>query len=186
MKLSPLEERITKLIEPMVASMGYHLVCVQESGENGYTIQIMAENLKTGGLGMEDCTALSRAIAAIMDVEDPIAGAYRLEVSSPGIDRLLVREEDYADYIGMDVKIEIDPPIEGQKRFRGRIARLEDHTVYLDIKDKDEQAALPFSSIQRAKLVMSDELIKAARKRIENINESNNEKEEHNGTAASC
>ncbi|HEY8190236.1 MAG TPA: ribosome maturation factor RimP [Micavibrio sp.] len=186
MRLSPLEERIAALIEPTVAGMGYDLVCVQESGENGYTIQVMAENPKTRALGMEDCTALSRAIAAIMDVEDPVAGAYRLEVSSPGIDRLLVREEDYADYIGMDVKIEIDPPMGEQKRFRGRIAKIEEHTVYLDIKDKDEQAALPFSAIQKAKLVMSDELIKATQKRIQTLNQDSNEEEaENHGTAAS-
>lgn len=189
MRLSPLEEKITALIEPTVTAMGYDLICVQESGENGYTIQIMAEDAKTKRLGMDDCTKLSRAIAAIMDVEDPVAGAYRLEISSPGIDRLLVRQSDYADYIGMDVKIEIDPPIEGQKRFRGRIAKLEENTVYLDIADKDEQAALPFDRIQKAKLVMNDELIKITQKRMKELNpeptnQDHNEVEE-NGTAAS-
>ncbi len=187
MRLSPLEERITRLIEPIVTSMGFNLVCVQETGEGGgLTVQVMAENPKTKSLAVEDCTSLSRAIAALMDVEDPITGAYRLEVSSPGIDRLLVREEDYADYIGMEVKIEIDPPMGEQKRFRGRIAKMEDHTVFLDIKDKDEQATLPFPSIQKSKLVMSDELIKATQKRIKLLNQDSNEEEvEDHGTAAS-
>lgn len=182
MRLSPLEERITKIIAPTVTGLGYDLVCVQESGEGGsHTIQIMVEDPKTKRLGMEDCTKLNRAIGAVLDVEDPIAGAYRLEISSPGIDRLLVRLEDFADYIGFDVKIEIEPAIDGQKRFRGLIAAAKDDTVILNIDNG--QATLPFADIQKAKLVMSDNLIKETQKRIKALN-AEKEGEDH-GTAAS-
>lgn len=183
MRLTPLEERIAGIIEPTITGLGYDLVCVQESGEGGgLIIQVMAENPRTKLLGMEDCTKINRAIGPILEVEDPIAGAYRLEISSPGIDRLLVREQDFADYVGFEVKIEIDPPVEVQKRFRGRIAGFEENTVLL--KTDNGQVALPFASIQKARLVMSAELIKETQKRIEALNTAEKEGEDH-GTAAS-
>lgn len=183
MRLTPLEERITGIIEPTITGLGYNLVCVQESGEGGgLTIQVMAENPQTKLLGMDDCTKINRAISPILEVEDPIAGAYRLEISSPGIDRLLVREQDFADYVGFEVKIEIDPPVEVQKRFRGRIVGFEENTVLLKIDNG--QVALPFASIQKAKLVMSAELIKETQKRIKALNTAEKEGEDH-GTAAS-
>jgi ribosome maturation factor RimP len=187
MRLSPLEEKIARLVEPIAASMGLDLVCVQQSGEGGgLTLQVMAENPETRRLSVEDCTALSHAISAVMDVEDPIADAYRLEVSSPGIDRFLMRERDYADYTGMEAKIEIDPPLEGQKRFRGRIEGFENNTVLLKIDTG--QVALPFADIQKAKLVMTDELIRLGQKKMKQLQSTANSHEEEvdeNGTAAS-
>ena len=186
MRLTPLEEKIARIIEPTVTGLGYDLVAVQESGEGGgLTLQIMAENPKTRGLGIDDCTKLNRAIGTLLEVEDPIAGAYRLEISSPGIDRLLVRKSDFADYVGFDVKIEIDPPMEGQKRFRGHIVQVEGNDILL--KTDTGQVALPFSAIQKAKLVMSAELIKETQKRVQALNALNTaEKEgEDHGTAAS-
>lgn len=187
MRFSPLEEKIAKLVEPIATSMGLELVSVQQSGEGGsLTLQIMAENPATRSLSVDDCTALSRAISAAMDVEDPIADAYRLEISSPGIDRLLIRERDYAEYTGMEAKIEIDPPIEGQKRFRGYIEGFEDNTVLL--KTDTGQVALPYADIQKAKLVMTDELIRLGQKRMKELQSTANSHEEEveeNGTAAS-
>jgi ribosome maturation factor RimP len=186
MRLSPLEERITKIIEPVVTGMGYNLFCVQQSGEGGsFVLQVMAEDPKTKILGVEDCRVLSRAIGAVLDVEDPISGEYRLEVSSPGIDRLLMKIEHYEEYKGLEVKLEIDPPLETQKRFRGRIMRVENgDTVVLKL-DKGE-VALPFDRIEKAKLVMSDELIKETQKRIKLLKETADEEEaKDHGTAAS-
>jgi ribosome maturation factor RimP len=105
MRLTPLEERIAKLIEPTLAGLGYDLVCVQETGEG---IQVIAENPATGGLGMDDCAKISRAVGAVLDVEDPIERSYRLEVSSPGIDRLLIRLKDYETHLGLEAKIEME------------------------------------------------------------------------------
>lgn len=184
MRLNPLEEKITAIIEPAITGLGYELVCVQEGAEGGqYTIQIMAVNPQTGLLGMDDCTKINRAISPLMEVEDPVTGAYRLEISSPGIDRLLVREKDFTDYVGFEIKAEVEPPIEGQKRFRGIIKGLEDNMVLLDTDNG--QAALPFADIQKAKLVMSAELIKESQKRIKALNTAEKEGEEDHGTAAS-
>lgn len=190
MRLSPLEERITKIIEPVVTGMGFDLYCVQQAGgdASGMIIQVMAENPKTRVLSVAECSALSRAVGAIMDVEDPIQGAYRLEVSSPGIDRLLMKLSDYEEYKGFEIKAEIDPPIEGQKRFRGRITGIENNeTVLLKVDNGD--AALPFDRIQKAKLVMTDELLKATQKKFKLLTADSNkeaEKEvEDHGTAAS-
>lgn len=177
MRLNPLEEKIAKLVQPVVESMGLELFTVQQSGEGGgLIIQVMVENKKTGRLGMDDCSRLSRAIGAVLDVEDPITSSYRLEVSSPGVDRLLLKREDYAEYLGMDVKIEIDPPIEGQKRFRGRIEGMEGDEVLL--KTDNGPARLPFPDIQKAKLVMSDELIKAGQKKFKELQQTTEGAEE--------
>lgn len=187
MRLSPLEEKITKLVDPIAAGLGLELYCVQQSGEaNGLVLQIMAENPATKALSVEECTALSRGISAMMDVEDPIADAYHLEVSSPGIDRLLIQERDYVDYIGMEAKIEIDPPLEGQKRFRGRILGFENNAVIFKI-DTGE-VALPYPDIQKAKLVMNNELIKLGQKKFKHLQqqtEDSQEEVEDHGTAAS-
>lgn len=178
MRLTPLEERIAKMIAPTVTGMGFDLYCVQQSGEGGtLTLQVMAENPKTRVLGVEDCRLLSRAIGAILDVEDPINGEYRLEVSSPGIDRLLMRFEHYEEYKGLEVKLEIDPPLETQKRFRGRIVRTENgDTVVLKL-DKGE-VALPFDRIEKAKLVMNKELIDVTQKRFKELQQQTNPDDE--------
>jgi ribosome maturation factor RimP len=188
MRFSPLEEKIAKLVDPIASAMGLELVSIQQSGEsNSLTLQVMAENPLTRALSVDECTNLSRAISAVMDVEDPIADAYQLEISSPGIDRLLIRERDYAEYNGMAAKIEIDPPIEGQKRFRGTIQGFENNEVQL--KTDAGLVHLPFGDIQRAKLVMTDELIKAGQKKRKELLEatpnSHEEEVEDNGTAAS-
>lgn len=171
MRFSPLEEKIAKLIAPVASAMGLELVSIQQSGEGGsLTLQVMAENPKTRSLSVDECTDLSRAISAVMDVEDPIADAYQLEISSPGIDRLLIRESDYAEYHGMEAKIEIDPPIEGQKRFRGSIQGFENNEVLL--KTDTGLVHLPYADIQKAKLVMTDELIKAGQKKRKELLEA--------------
>lgn len=183
MRLTPLEERITAMIAPAITGLGYDLVCVQENGEG---VQVIAENPATGTLSVEDCTKITRAVGAVLDVEDPIERAYRLEVSSPGIDRLLVRTRDYEAHIGLEAKIELESPNEnGQKKFRGRILAVENDTVRLNTEDQGE-IALPLSGVRKAKLVMNDELIKITQARFKALKQdSTNEEVEDHGTAAS-
>ena len=159
MKQSAIEQKITEIIEPVVQDFGFSLFAVSMSGE---TLQVMAENPDTKNLNIDECAKLSREISAILDVEDPIQGHYRLEVGSPGIDRPLRSPEDYEHYKGMEAKIEIDPPVEGQKRFRGSIVGMEKDDVVL--KTDQGEVAFPFQSVHKAKLVLTDDLIKATKK----------------------
>lgn len=162
MKLTPLERKLNDLIAPVVTHKGYRLVSVRVHGADGAnTVQIMAENPATRRLGVDECAVLSREIAALMDVEDPIKSAYRLEVSSPGIDRPLISLQDFADFSGFEAKVEIEPGLEGRKRFKGRITGLEDELILMDTEEGPVK--LPFAAVQKAKLVLTDELLKATK-----------------------
>lgn len=166
-KGTPLERKIAALAQPVIEDLGFALVAVRMTGENrACTVQIMAENPATQRLGLEDCTKISKALSAVMDVEDPVQGHYRLEISSPGIDRPLVRPEDFARYAGFEVKIELDVPLEGQKRFRGMLGGIENGLIALDVEGKGK-VELPFESVHKAKLVLTDDLIKATSKPLE-------------------
>ncbi len=162
MKQTPLEHKITEIARPVIEDLGYDLVCVKIIGEGGsQNIQVMAENPKTKRLGIDDCTKISKALSAIMDVEDPINGAYRLEISSPGIDRPLVRLEDFNTYKNLEVKIETSVPAEnGQKRFRGTLKGIQNEDQIALATDQGD-ITIPFASLSKAKLVLTDELIKA-------------------------
>ena len=164
MKLSPLESRISEIISPVIEDMGFALVQAKMTSDDGRNIlRILAEDPKTHNLGVDDCAKLSRAVSAMLDVEDPIAGAYTLEMSSPGIDRPLTRLEDFETYKGFEVKIELDIPVEGQKRFRGFIEGLNEEN---EISLKTDQGTVAFSpdSVHKAKLVLSDALIEQSKK----------------------
>ncbi len=163
MKLTPLEQKITDIITPAIEEQGLQLVCARLLSEShGQILRVMAEHPDTHNLGVDDCAKLSREISALLDVEDPIDSRYMLEISSPGIDRPLVRETDYEDFAGLEAKIEIDPPLEGQKRFRGRIQGIENGEILLDTDQG--KVALPYISVHKAKLVMSDELLNRTKK----------------------
>jgi ribosome maturation factor RimP len=140
--------------------MGFDLVRVRISGAQRRTLQIMAERLDDGTMTVEDCAAISRAVSTLLDVEDPIKGSYTLEVSSPGLDRPLTRPKDYTRFAGLEVKIELREPMGGQRRFRGRIAGLADDQVQLDTEDT--RVAIPYADIERAKLILNDELLALA------------------------
>lgn len=121
----------------------------------------MAEDPATGRLGIDDCTKISKAVAALLDVEDPISGKYVLEVSGPGIDRLLIREKDFETYKGFEAKIETALPTEtGQKRFRGVLNGIDENNRIAMTTDNGEEVEIPFSALSKAKLVMTDDLIK--------------------------
>jgi len=154
----PIEQRILQIAAPVAADLGLEIVRVRITGSNAKTLQIMAER-GDGTMTVEDCTDLSNALSAVFDVEDPFPEEWTLEVSSPGIDRPLTRLEHFARGEGFEAKIELDRLVEGQKRYRGVLAGVEDDNVLLDIAGEDETALIPFDWIDSAKLMMSDALI---------------------------
>ena len=155
--LMDLVQRINALIKPTITGMGYDLVRIQINGETRMQVQIMAERSDGTGMGIADCTKVSRAVAAVLDVEDPIRGAFTLEVSSPGIDRPLVKLADFEWYDGFEARIETALPIEGRKRFRGLLKGVADETVSITTEAGD--IAIPFGDITRAKLMLTDALL---------------------------
>jgi len=155
-------EQIERLIEPTLTDMGYDLVRVVIQGKERRTLQIMAERHDEAGMTVDDCADISRAVSAILDVEDPISGAYTLEVSSPGLDRPLVRQRDFERYAGYETKVEMKMAIDGQRRFSGRLLGIEDEMVRMEVDG--ETVDLPFADILKAKLLLTDELLAEAMK----------------------
>ncbi|MGF1641211.1 MAG: ribosome maturation factor RimP [Rhodospirillales bacterium] len=152
--------RVETLIDPTVRAMGYALVRVQILGQARPRLQIMAERQDGEPMLVDDCAALSRAVSALLDVEDPIAGTYTLEVSSPGIDRPLVRLADYDRFVGREARIETDLAVDGRRRFQGRLLGTESDVVRLRMDEIEVR--LPFAGIRKAKLVLTDDLLAAA------------------------
>ena len=161
-----LEQRISRIVEPVANDLGYALVRVKVTQDNGCTLQIMAEDAN-GRFTITDCERLSKDLSPVLDVEDPIDREYHLEVSSPGIDRPLVRARDYRAYIGHEAKLELADAVEGdRRRYRGIIEAVGDDTVTIRLpdapKDTDPNHVLPLSAIAEAKLVMTDKLLNLA------------------------
>ncbi|MDO8607400.1 MAG: ribosome maturation factor RimP [Phaeospirillum sp.] len=155
-----LQNRLEALIAPSLDAMGYELIRVQLQGKQRLTLQIMADRKDGVMMAVEDCADISRSLSALLDVEDPISGAYSLEVSSPGIDRPLTRAKDFAQWAGFEAKLESSQPIEGRKRFKGKVLGLDDEgNVRLLIETGE--VAIPFADVRGAKLVLNDELIAA-------------------------
>lgn len=159
-------QRIERLIEPALVAMGYELVRVaMQGGESRPTLQIMAERKDGVAMSVDDCADISRTISALLDVEDPITSAYTLEVSSPGIDRPLVKRADFERFAGFEARIETVQPVAGRKRFRGRLMGVAGEDVRLREPDKaagaEDETLVPLAAIARAKLVLTDELIEA-------------------------
>jgi ribosome maturation factor RimP len=170
MRNTPLEHKIIKIIEPVIKDLGFNLVTLEFKGG---VLQILAEDPRTGNLSLDDCTAINKMISPLLEVEDPISGAYTLEISSPGIDRPLVRAEDFAKYAGFEAKLELDEAVNaGQKRFRGRIIG-EDNGFVTLLVDKVEHR-MEIAALKRARLVLTDELIKATRMDREILKETTN------------
>ena len=152
---------VERLIAPSIEAMGYDIVRVQLSGGDRLRLQIMAERRADGGMNVDDCTEVSRAVAAILDVEDPIDSAYTLEVSSPGIDRPLTRLGDFDRFAGFEARVETLQPVDGRRRFRGRLLGTRGADIAMICEDNE--IVLPFAGVQKAKLVLTDELIAASR-----------------------
>jgi ribosome maturation factor RimP len=159
--------RVAAIASPVLAALGFRLVRVKVSGLDGCTVQVMAER-PDGTMIVEDCEAVSRALSPVLDAADPIDRAYRLEISSPGLDRPLVRRSDFEHHIGATVKVELATAREGQRRFRGAITAVEDDGVLIGIDGAaagKETVLLAFDDMSDAKLVLTDELIAASLRR---------------------
>ena len=152
--------RVAEIVAPTLDAMGYDLVRVQLAGNRNVTLQIMADRKDAAAMTVDDCAAISREVSALLDVEDPVQGAYSLEVSSPGIDRPLVTLSDFERFAGFDAKLETRTAVEGRKRFRGKLAGVDGGRIRLrtDAGDVD----LHIEDIRTAKLLLTDELIEAA------------------------
>lgn len=180
---SGLDARIAAIAEPVIQDLGYRLVRVRVSGQNGITVQIMAER-PTGLMNISDCETISRALSPELDVHDPISGAYHLEVSTAGVDRPLVRRSDFERWAGHLAKVEMAVTIGGQRRFRGQLLGLREaeHGLEFGLRPMEKRGRktrakssekslatpeadiwLPLADVADANLVMTDELIDAAR-----------------------
>jgi ribosome maturation factor RimP len=158
--LSGLEAKIAATIAPTLTDMGFELVRVAVLGREHPTVQIMADRADGALIAVEDCEAISHAVGAVLDVNDPIPGAWTLEVSSAGIDRPLTRIKDWNNYAGHLAKAETAIPIDGRKRFAGIVIGADATHARLRLEDGTE-AALPWSELKKARLVLTDELIEA-------------------------
>ena len=162
MRAKTVEDRqILELVDPVADSIGLSIVRVRLMGGTlRRRLQVMAERASDHDISVEECARLSRAMSEVLDVADPIAGEYLLEVSSPGIDRPLTRLIDFELFDGFEARLESDRMIEGRKRFKGMLAGVEGDNVAIDLDGEDDTALIPFDWIVDAKLVMSDALIK--------------------------
>jgi ribosome maturation factor RimP len=157
-----LAARVAAIVEPVLEGLGYRLVRVRVSGLDGCTVQVMAER-PDGSMTIDDCEAASRALSPVLDVADPVERGYRLELSSPGIDRPLVRRSDFERYAGNAVKVEMAVAIDGRKRFRGRLLGAEGDAARVRRDDapagEPADVLLPIEDMAEAKLVLTDELV---------------------------
>jgi ribosome maturation factor RimP len=178
------DRKLLEIFDPIAEAQGLDIVRVRLMGSNkpggARRLQIMAERKSDGDINVNQCARLSRAISAYMDEHDPIAGEYILEVSSPGIDRPLTRLKDFETYEGLEARLELDRLAEGRKRFRGKLAGIEDDHVAIDLDGEDDTAMIPFAWIIDAKLVLTDELMKrgAEQRANRSENEDGDEDEE--------
>src|SRR5579862_1966827 len=160
--------RVAALVEPVLADLGYRLVRVRVSGLAGCTVQIMAER-PDGTMMIEDCETASRALSPVLDAADPIEGAYRLEISSPGIDRPLVRRSDFDRYAGHMAQVEMSAPIAGRRRFRGKLNGTEGECVRLRCDDttspEGAEVLLPIDDMMEARLLLTDALVSESLRR---------------------
>ena len=155
---SPQEDRVLDLAEPIAETLGMEVVRVRVQGAKRTIVQIMAERLD-GGMDVEDCAKLSRALSDVFEDADPVSGEYNLEISSPGIDRPLTALSHFERWEGFEAKLELDRLVEGRKRFRGVLAGIEDEAIAIDLKGEEDTALIPADWIVDAKLVLTDDLV---------------------------
>lgn len=153
------DQELATLFTPILEDMGYDMVRVQISGSHNPTLQIMAERKDGAPMTVDDCADISRALSDLLETEDPFDDSYQLEVSSPGIDRPLVKLADFERFAGFEARIDMREPVEGQRRFKSRVNGVDGNNVIVEQNGK--AVALPFASIHKAKLILTDELIAA-------------------------
>ena len=159
---TPEDRQLLEVLDPVAEAAGYEIVRLRLMGgaKSGRTLQIMGERPADGDMNVDDCASLSRALSEVLDAADLVAGEYRLEVSSPGIDRPLTRLKDFDAYQGLEARLELDRLAENRKRFKGVLAGVEGEDVLIDLEGEEETAQIPFAWIHEAKLVLNDELMK--------------------------
>jgi len=156
-----LADRIENLISPTIEILGFEIVRIEVLGEINPCLQIMAERIDEAGMNVDDCAQISRAVSAILDIEDPITNAYTLEVSSPGLDRPLVKRKHFERFAGAEIRLEKRGQGDEQRRYRGDLKGIKGDDVVLLIKG--EEMLIPFADVQKAKIVITDALIAAAK-----------------------
>lgn len=154
--------RVGQLIAPSLEEMGYELVRVQITGGRSRTLQIMAERKDRRSMTVEDCERISRRLSAILEVEDPLQGPYSLEASSPGLERPLVKPEDYVRFAGSVAVVHTVRPLNGRSKFRGRLIGVRDGRIAIKTAEPPEETEIAFDDIRRAKLALTEELIASA------------------------
>ncbi|MGI9524825.1 MAG: ribosome maturation factor RimP [Hyphomicrobiaceae bacterium] len=168
LKESGIAGAIADLVAPTLGDLGFRLVCVQIMGrERSQTVQIMAER-PDGTISIDDCETISRQLSPLLDAFDVVPGSYRLEISSPGIDRPLVRASDFEDWAGYEAKVELSEPIDGRKRFRGVLEGFDEQEVRLEVvldQVGRQVLGLPVEMIDSARLVLTDELVRESLRR---------------------
>lgn len=152
---------LEKLLNPIIEDLGYDVVRIMTIGVQNPTLQIMIEPADLSMLTVDDCAKVSRAVSKILDEKDPIAGEYTLEVSSPGIDRPLTKPEHFVRFAGFDVKIETLSPVDGRKRFKGKVVSVDENSV-INFDMDGVNYAIPFEVVTKAKLILTDELLAQA------------------------
>jgi ribosome maturation factor RimP len=171
-----LAAQIAAIAEPVLADLGFRLVRVVLSGRDGTTVQIMAER-PDGTITVKECADISRRLSPVLDAHDPIQGQYTLELSSPGIDRPLVRPSDFEDWAGYEAKIELKELLAGRKRFRGVLEGVEGEEVRIEIEVDQlgrRVVGLPIRLVAEARLVLTDELIREALRRAKKAAKNGN------------
>jgi len=158
-------EKITTMITPSLDALGYEIVQIKLMDTKRKTLSVMAERKDGEIMSFDDCTAISRTVSALMDVEDPITSAYDLEVMSPGVDRPLVKFSDFVKHVGYEVKLETLIPVNTRKRFKGKLKSAADNKIVMTIDDGEHE--IIHHNIRTAKLVMTDELMREFLKKAE-------------------
>lgn len=154
-----LEKRIEEIIGPVVHELGFEIVRIQLFGDHNPRLQVMAEPLEGDVMTVEHCATISRTVSAILDVDDLIDSGYTLEVSSPGLDRPLVKLRDFERFTGFEARIETVQSVDGRRRFSGRLGKVDDEAVTIAVDGED--MVIPYLDINRAKLLVTDEVLAA-------------------------
>ena len=153
-------QKIQEMIEPSLTHLGYEIVRILLQGGDVKTVQVMVERIDRKDMTLDDCEKVSRTVSALLDVDDPFSGRYMLEISSPGIDRPLIKAVDYVRFAGFDAKVETLVPLNGRRRFKGKILGLTDDEKSVRLDAEEGEVSIELENISKAKLILTDDLLK--------------------------
>ncbi len=153
-------QKIQEMIEPSLTHLGYEIVRILLQGGDVKTVQVMVERIDRKDMTLDDCEKVSRTVSALLDVDDPFSSRYVLEISSPGIDRPLIKALDYVRFAGFDAKVETLVPLKGRRRFKGKILGLTDDEKSVRLDAEEGEVSIELENISKAKLILTDDLLK--------------------------